>query len=98
MCLKERGPSVPFESNHPVSDGKADYLWINPPNGIVRAWTDNYPDSPAWLDSGEYAGSVVMPVRAEEKDPDTSCTRLWRWVGTCTDDWVDDVNLKPDVQ
>lgn len=61
MCLEERGPSVPFESNHPVSDGKADYLWINPPNGIVRAWTDNYPDSPAWLDSGEYAGSVAMP-------------------------------------
>ncbi|RSL78301.1 hypothetical protein CEP51_008323 [Fusarium floridanum] len=39
-------------------DGKADYLWINPVNGIVKAWINNYPNSPAWVDSGEYAGSV----------------------------------------
>ncbi|KAH6991147.1 hypothetical protein BKA56DRAFT_667650 [Ilyonectria sp. MPI-CAGE-AT-0026] len=39
-------------------DGKADYLWVNPANGIVRAWINNYPKSPAWIDSGEYAGSV----------------------------------------
>ncbi|RSL39758.1 hypothetical protein CEP54_016264, partial [Fusarium duplospermum] len=39
-------------------DGKADYLWINPVNGIVNAWINNYPNSPTWIDSGEYASGV----------------------------------------
>ncbi|KAH7114166.1 SGNH hydrolase-type esterase domain-containing protein [Dactylonectria estremocensis] len=39
-------------------DGRDDYLWVNPLNGIVRAWINNYPNTPAWVDSGEYAGSI----------------------------------------
>lgn len=81
----------------PSSDGKADYLWINPVNGIVRAWINNYPKSPAWVDSGEYAGSVgtsganirfaklQLTGRASLVVVDPSTNAIAAWLNGCDD-------------
>ncbi|KAJ3467994.1 hypothetical protein MRS44_005558 [Fusarium solani] len=78
-------------------DGKADYLWINPVNGIVKAWINNYPNSPAWIDSGEYAGSVGtagnnirfaklhLTGRASLVAVDRSTNAIAAWLNGCDD-------------
>ncbi|KAH7013990.1 hypothetical protein EDB80DRAFT_863899 [Ilyonectria destructans] len=47
-------------------DQKADYLWINPLDGSVKVWLNNYPNLPAWLEVGEVtkgAGTSVANVK-----------------------------------
>lgn len=40
------------------SDGKADFVWIDPRTGAAKAWLNNYPNSPRWLEQPEMARGV----------------------------------------
>jgi hypothetical protein len=40
------------------SDGKADYIWTSALDGSVRAWYNNYPNQPTWLEQGKIADGV----------------------------------------